>query len=454
MFELCSTSLVLSDALRAGRGLGTSMSTAKTTVVWLRDELRLHDNALLASAVEQSAPMLPVFCLDPRIYSGDAVATNVPGTMPKCGARRTKFTLECLTDLATSLAAAGSLLHIVRDSPATALANVVDELHAFDSEMQVEVVCSEGICPEEIDDEEQVERALEQRGASLRRLWEGTMYHRDDVNGLPGPLPDDVFTNWRVKVEKAKTPIRDELRLRTPLPSPPQGADWSKSTVPSLADLGYDEADAVVDMRGDFFAPVGGEKAALARLRRYVWDEDRLKSYFETRNGMRGQGYSTKLAPWLARGCISPRRVAHECRRYEMERGIKNKSTYWVVFELTWRDYFSFLSRKYGRRLFWPSGFKGIGGRAEAWLGADNAAFKAWCSGQTGAPLVDANMRELVATGFMSNRGRQVSIVAQAPYRITYSAERCELPRPRPWRRLETRGCILRDTPGRLHCAG
>ena len=32
---------------------------------------------------------------------------------------------------------------------------------------------------------------------------------------------------------------------------------------------------------------------------------------------------------------------------------------------------------------------------------------QAWKDGKTGYPLVDANMRELAATGFMSNRGRQ-----------------------------------------------
>lgn len=56
-------------------------------------------------------------------------------------------------------------------------------------------------------------------------------------------------------------------------------------------------------------------------------------------NGMLGADYSTKLAPWLAAGCVSPRTVYHELQRYERQR-TKNKSTYWVVFELVWRDFF------------------------------------------------------------------------------------------------------------------
>ena len=70
----------------------------------------------------------------------------------------------------------------------------------------------------------------------------------------------------------------------------------------------------------------GGETAALARLKHYLWDGDHLKSYFETRNGMLGADYSSKFAPWLAHGCLSPRTVAHECAQYESQR-VKNKST-------------------------------------------------------------------------------------------------------------------------------
>ena len=66
------------------------------------------------------------------------------------------------------------------------------------------------------------------------------------------------------------------------LPAPPSCSGLDDA-IPSLTDLGY--GDASVDKRGDFFDPKGGETAALERLQRYVWDEDRLKTYFDTRNG-------------------------------------------------------------------------------------------------------------------------------------------------------------------------
>ena len=170
---------------------------------------------------------------------------------------------------------------------------------------------------------------------------------------------------------------------------------------------------------------MGGESAAKRRLKYYLWVADCLGSYFETRNGMLGSDYSSKFSPWLAHGCLSPRYVAAECVRYEAKRK-KNKSTYWMVWELTVRDYTRYKCLKLGDRIFtgrfkhkdesqsgqgWvlPLGWRRpvheqgalpfLAQMAEEMLAR-------WKGGMTGVPLVDANMRELASTGFMSNRGR------------------------------------------------
>merc|ERR1719446_1445400 len=90
--------------------------------------------------------------------------------------------------------------------------------------------------------------------------------------------------------------------------------------LPTLTDLGIDPSElGNHDPRG-VMPFTGGETAALARVSGWMWDRDCLKDYFETRNGMLGSDYSSKLAPWLALGCISPRRIYDECQRYEAER--------------------------------------------------------------------------------------------------------------------------------------
>ncbi|MFM1803063.1 MAG: hypothetical protein RJA81_2415, partial [Planctomycetota bacterium] len=205
-----------------------------------------------------------------------------------------------------------------------------------------------------------------------------------------------VFTQFRVACEKQsriKPPLKSPGHL-PPMPGPIETGD-----LPTLSEfsLSAEERDArsVLNFQG-------GESAALERLNHYFWHSNRLAIYKKTRNGLLGADYSSKFAPWLALGCISPRWIAAEVARYERERE-QNDSTYWLVFELIWRDYFRFLALQAGNRIFHLTGPRGI---RKNWR-HDEMQLEAWIEGRTGIPFVDANMRELLQTGFMSNRGRQ-----------------------------------------------
>merc|ERR1719198_2527443 len=61
------------------------------------------------------------------------------------------------------------------------------------------------------------------------------------------------------------------------------------------------------------------------------------------------------------------------------------------------------MARSQGDKIFLPGGVTGDKSR---WR-SPSGALEKWKEGRTGDQLVDANMRELRATGFMSNRGRQ-----------------------------------------------
>ncbi len=137
-------------------------------------------------------------------------------------------------------------------------------------------------------------------------------------------------------------------------------------------------------------------------MEEYFWQKDLLEVYKETRNEMLGLDYSSKFSLWLANGCISPRYIYEQVKKYEAER-TQNDSTYWLIFELFWRDYFRFVALKYGNKIFFE---KGIQGKTVVWK-QHKSIFEKWRLGETGVPLIDANMKELLETGFMSNRGRQ-----------------------------------------------
>eukprot|EP00877_Chromochloris_zofingiensis_P000317 jgi/Chrzof1/10286/Cz04g35200.t1 len=227
----------------------------------------------------------------------------------------------------------------------------------------------------------------------------------------------DVFTPFKDKCER-NLQVRGELATpktgELPLPQAGSSGELHLSShdalvmMPGWDDLPWPPGHRLQSPQAHATAALnfrGGETAALERLKYYLWDSDLIANYFNIRNGMLGGDFSTKFAPWMAAGCLSPRTIYHEVKKYEAQRGA-NKSTYWVIFELIWRDYFRFYALKHGNRIFYPHG---PAGAARTWLGGPEAEqlFNRWKAGSTGMPLVDANMRELALTGWMSNRGRQ-----------------------------------------------
>jgi len=170
--------------------------------------------------------------------------------------------------------------------------------------------------------------------------------------------------------------------------------------LPSLCDLGFPETPQDPRSALQF---KGGETAALERLDHYFFKTKSLSSYKETRNGLIGADYSSKFSPWLAQGCVSSRWIYQQIGAYERLNGA-NESTYWLVFELLWRDYFRFMMKKHGSKLFFINGFNGSTAISS---NCDRLRIEKWINAQTGDDFVDANMRELKYTGFMSNRGRQ-----------------------------------------------
>ncbi|CAM0908937.1 unnamed protein product [Alopecurus aequalis] len=383
---------------RGGGGAGG------VAVVWFRSDLRVLDNEALVRAWAASGAVLPVYCVDPRVFGG---ATHRFG-FPKTGALRAQFLIECLGDLKENLRKRGLDLLVRHGKPEDILPSVAKAVSAHT------VYAHKETCSEELLVERLVRRGLErvlipQVGTSsnlnkplspkLQLIWGATMYHVDDLPFPVSNLPD-VYTQFRKAVE-AKSSVRSCSKLPPSLgPAPSSGLDeiggWG--SVPTLESLGLSVTKAE---KGMHF--IGGESAALGRVHEYFWKNDQLKVYKETRNGMLGPDYSTKFSPWLASGSLSPRYVCEEVRRYEKQR-VANDSTYWVLFELIWRDYFRFLSEKYGNSIFHLGGPRKV---VSMWS-QDQALFESWRDGRTGYPLIDANMKELLATGFMSNRGRQI----------------------------------------------
>ncbi|UBM60446.1 DASH family cryptochrome [Marinilongibacter aquaticus] len=349
---------------------------------WFRNDLRLHDNEAFIRATDLGR-VLPVYVIDPSIFEVTKLGFK------KTGKYRLKFLLESLQDLKNNLQHLGSDLIVRIGKPDEELAKIAQERDVL------YVLSSKEVTQEETNLEFELSQRLKRLNIDMELIWQATLYH---VRELPLQIKflPDVFTDFRKIMDKQSV-----IRRLQPTPEKLHSiSDIELGEIPKMTDFGFEEEDE--NLENVFFK--GGETAALERLDEFIWKKEIIKNYKETRNQLLGNDFSSKLSAWISLGCISPRKIYFEVKRYETEI-LKNESTYWVIFELMWRDYFHFVALKYGVRLFKKCGIKHD--LNKTWR-KDKKEFKRWRKGKTGIPLIDANMRELQETGYMSNRGRQL----------------------------------------------
>jgi deoxyribodipyrimidine photo-lyase len=252
------------------------------------------------------------------------------------------------------------------------------------------VFCEAIPAPEEIAEV----AALRAAGLEVQETWQSSLLDPADLPFAIANLPE-VFTRFRQAAEAAGITPPPPVGAPDRLPSPPPGLDspepvWTQA--PPRGPAAFPFGDPAFN---------GSEAAAQAHLGRY-FASGLPQTYKATRNGLIGPDYSTKFSPWLATGALSARSVFEALRGHEDRYGA-NESTYWILFELLWRDFFRFWSLKHGQRLFRA---RGLGDHPPP--RHDPEAFAAWREGRTGHAFIDAAMRELKATGYLSNRMRQV----------------------------------------------
>jgi deoxyribodipyrimidine photo-lyase len=246
---------------------------------------------------------------------------------------------------------------------------------------------------------------LRQAGLTVHAELESTMIAVRDLPFAPDAMPDQ-FTQFRNKIEKAKHLFTDPVSPPSQIPPFLSNFNRSEGITDAQSPVKTESSDQHNGHPHSSFPHYsesyrGGTRSAEAHLRQYL-ERALPHSYKATRNQLHGLDYSSKLSPWLALGCISARSVMKQLKQFESEQGA-NEGSYWLWFELLWRDYFRVLHLKYGKQLYCA------GGLNQSDKPIHNArGFQHWCAGTTGESIVDAGMRELKATGYLSNRLRQV----------------------------------------------
>jgi deoxyribodipyrimidine photo-lyase len=258
---------------------------------------------------------------------------------------RTQFLLECLADLRASL---GGKLVIRRGDPAVELPKLGDVVyHAADPLPYA--------------------RRRDARIDLEMRAFPGLTVV-DDLGAKPYKVFTPYYRRWllRPRREVLRAPRRIDI---------PRGVD--RGTIPTLEELGL-EQDVEEPMRG-------GETEARRRLAN-VARRDYQPNALAT-------DATSRLSPYLHFGCVSPREVEERVSSEELRR------------QLCWRDYFHHVLLHFPRNT--TEEFQERYRRTIDW-DHDHDAFRAWCEGRTGFPLVDAAMRQLRHEGWMPGRARLV----------------------------------------------
>lgn len=233
------------------------------------------------------------------------------------------------------------------------------------------------------------------------------------------------FSRFRRKVEQANLSVKAAVEiteLAPPILLQRRGAPSNQSALIPCPQAHHtsnhpsDHRDPIVNGTNENggsrhergWMSIAGCHKGQAHLKWY-FDSELPQSYKQTRNAIDDWDSSTKLSPWLAFGSLSVREVFQALRRHEDQYGASDSSQ-WIKFELLWREYFHWQMLHAGSSMFAADGVNGE--RGKEW---ENPAtnqhrdFRLWSYGQTPYPIVNAIMRQLNRTGYISNRARQIA---------------------------------------------
>ncbi len=348
-----------------------STQNKTTRIHWFRNDQRLSDQPWMHD-LDEVEHFFGVYILDPIHF------TRTKNGFRRMSSVRLKWLRESLSELQFNLRGKGSDLLVRVGNPAMILSELAQEYNAsvsFSNEFAFEEVHQES--------------ELKKMNVKLYDVSCSELISEIDLPFSIFEMPNQ-FTAFRNKLEKKRNWDVFEC-IDSPAQLPPTPVFF-----PELK-----KSSRIADTRSAI-PFVGGETQALLRVNDYIHRNQSIAHYKSTRNELIGSEYSTKFSCWLANGNLHPKRIMNEIRRFESLHGA-TEHTYWVWFELLWREFFRLQHQKHGVAFF---KVEGLNGQKPSFRTSDRLV-NAWILGETKNEFVNANMKELRQTGFMSNRGRQ-----------------------------------------------
>ncbi|PHR66288.1 DASH family cryptochrome [Pseudidiomarina marina] len=341
-------------------------------LIWFESDLRVADHPLLHLAQQECQQLICLYCVNPKWFKPNRYGLR------SIGEKRWQFLQQTLADLDQQLANLGQHLFVSYEAPLAAVAKLI-------SQYGIDVIYRSHHSGTY---ERQYYDIVRERYPFLDYVQADatTLFERAQLAEMVTELPES-FSKFRKHIEGSnlRATIQTPLAPPTQLPPPPTTlgrTTWVNQASPT-----------------EF---VGGSRAGLTHIHNYFAGSF-AQTYKQTRNALDNWNDSTKFSAWLAVGAVSPRQILFQLTTHETEQGA-NDSTYWIFIELLWREYFHWYAHYHNKKLF---AFEGIQQRRPT-TSFYPARFQKWCQGNTPYPIVNACMKQLNETGYMSNRGRQL----------------------------------------------
>ncbi|GAA0146614.1 DNA photolyase [Lithospermum erythrorhizon] len=292
--------------------------------------------------------VLPVYCFDPRDYGKSSSGFD------KTGPYRASFVVESVENLRKNLQARGSDLVVRIGKPEVVLVELAKAVGAG------AVYAHREVSNDEVKAEEKIEGVMKEEGIEVKYFWGSTLYHLDD---LPFKLEDMPTTYGGFKEKVKGLEVRKTIEALDQLKGLPSRGDVEPGEIPTLIDLGLNPS-ATMGKNGKSAANaslVGGETEALQRLTKFAAEckAQPHNANKDNGNSIYGANFSCKISPWLAMGCLSPRYLFDELKKTASRTfsaasnqkgggsGSSDTGMNWLMYELLWRDFFRFITKKY-----------------------------------------------------------------------------------------------------------
>ena len=355
----------------------------KRALVWFTSDLRWHDNQALFEAITENEEILFCYCWNETFMNSEQLASR------RVGNHRKRYLIQALIQLKKTLHEKGGKLLVLKGNPGS----VLGEIHQqFDFQR---VYLQQPIGWEELQELEDVKNQFQKEQIKWFICRTNTLVDDSELPFSIQQLPR-VFTDFRKQVEKTSQ-VKPEIEMPFEIQSP--------SSFVFENELSFDAFSNEKELHPHSLVPyTGGENEVISHLFYYLFETKAIHTYKETRNELKGVLNSSKLSIGLATGCISARVIYHTLQQFTNKHG-SNESTYWLYFELLWRDFFYFQFRKYPRAFFLQNGLNRTNTSS---FSSDLEKLVLWKNGDTKNQLINAGMKELNCTGFTTNRMRQL----------------------------------------------